>query len=174
MKLILQNPPQENCAFTLTLEYSVPARENTYCMSIYADREKALSLHKVLQLEDTSYELPSLLTFEPGDKILLFHKREIIIQKGFSLPTQLGAHEAIIFEIVSYYVAGAYLHYRQKDPTFFRAFDQTFSITGTKPFTREEINQNVIATDLFGNIETYFKIDPKTRQTFLTSTGAIP
>jgi len=170
MKLNVQHPQGENSAFSLIIEYCVPVGDMP-CMSFYSDREKALSLHRLFEFDGDVFSMPSTLTFEVGDKILLFDNREIIVREQFSLSVRLDFHEHFVSEIVSYFVMGTYLHYQPKDPDFFTAFNRIFTIQETTPFTKQEIEQNILADEEYGdNIEDYFTIPPETRQTFLTST----
>jgi len=168
MKLIVQHPQQENCDFSLSLEYHVPPKQNVYCMGVYDDRKKSLSLHKIFNFDAMGFALPSLLTFESGDKILLFQERELVVSREFTLSVELWLHQPLVFEIVSYFIAGTYLNHQQKDPDFFRAFNEIFPSSKTMSFSRDEIEKYVLETELYGGkIADYFKIEPKTRQIFL-------
>jgi len=174
MKLSVQHPNQEECAFSLKLEYCVPARKNTHCMSLYDFGKDTLSLHHLLEINDIESSLPSLLVFERGDTIKVFNGRVLTVKKGFSLPINLGYHKHLIFEIVNYYIMGRYLKKRNEDPDFFIAFKAVFSLSGAWTFTKREIKKNTTETQLFGDrIENYFRIETESREIFLKSIGDI-
>ena len=151
------------------MDYRVPVRDNTYCMSVYDDWEKAQTLHNFLELSGNGYDLPSTLTFESGDKILILKGRELIVRQEFSLSVSLGVHEAIVCEAVSYYIAGTYLNCQNKDPDFFRIFEERFTLQPALPFSPKEIEQNLLTSEYFSNnIEDYFQITPQFHQIFVT------
>jgi len=172
MKLALKHPQGENSAFTLLLEYHVPVGD-AYCLSVFSDWKKALSLHTLFEFDGAIFSMPSTLTLESGDKILLFNKRGIIVKEPLILSVVLDYHEHLIFEVVSYFIAGTYLNYQSKDPDFFTAFDRVFTIHEATPFTQQELEQNVLAEETFGDkIEDYFTIAPEIRQTFINTANA--
>jgi len=169
MKIKVYQPSREGSPSSLSLEYRVPVQENVYCMGVYDDIEKHESLHHYLELTTDGSYLPSILTFESGDTILLLNGRKLVVQQEFTLSVPLGLHEAIILEAVSYYIAGSYLCHRNKDPNFFRIFEQRFRLYPSLPFTEKEIAKNVLASDCRGaTIEEYFQIDKQLRKTFVS------
>jgi len=169
MKLTVNHSQGENSISTLSLKYVVPVLPSSYCMSVYDDRKDVSSLHHHLEIDGKTSKLPSQLTLEKGDNILLLNERQLTVKIGFQVEVELGFHEAFLFEIVSYFIAGSYLNREKEDPDFFRSFKETFTLHKPESFTHQEIEKHVLTSESFGDtIEDYCHLDSKTRQTFLS------
>jgi len=92
MKINVHQPSREGFASSFLLEYRVPVQDNVYCMGVYDDIEKYESLHHYLDFTEDDDILPSTLTFESGDTILLLNGRKLVVQQEFTLSVPLGLH----------------------------------------------------------------------------------